>query len=102
MSETPQRINVFFRLTVAVSVVFIVTIFAIVAAAFVRGNSPLTQFLQEHGGSLIAAEVAAALFLGLLALIVDQRGIVRPTDAAEVVADPDRGLDDSSGDIPEL
>ena len=102
MSETPQRVNVFFRLTVAACAVFILTIFAMIASAFSTAQSALTQILNEHGGSLIAAEVVAALVLGLVALIVDRRAIVRQLGAEEMVHEPDRVSDELSSDNPEI
>ncbi len=74
MSDDPQRPNLFFRLVIVAGCVFLVTIFALVATIFGDPESPVARFLNKHGGTLIAAEVAATLLLGLLAMAVDRFG----------------------------
>jgi uncharacterized membrane protein YccC len=83
MSEAPERINLFFRLAVAAGAVFVITIFALVATMFGDPDAPPNRFLDRHGGTLIAVEVAVTLSLGWLAMRVDRRQIVRRMRQAE-------------------
>jgi hypothetical protein len=77
MSPTPQRTNPFFRLVIPACMVFIVTIFAMVAVPFGNPDAPPARFLDENAGKLIAYEVAAILVLGLAALFLDRRQSLR-------------------------
>lgn len=69
--------NLFFRLVVAASLVFIVTIFAWLAVDLGNPQAPPARFLNEHAPTLIAWEVAVTIALGLLALVVDRCRTVR-------------------------
>ncbi len=82
MSDKPDRLNPFFRLVVVASAIFIMTIFALVAATFGGSASPASQFINAYAGTMFAVEVAVVLVLGLLALAVDRRQILRdqPSD----------------------
>ncbi|MEO2033210.1 MAG: hypothetical protein ABGZ35_14100 [Planctomycetaceae bacterium] len=71
--ERGRELNVFFRLTVAVASVFVVTILASLSTLFGDPLSPVNQFLEQRANSLLIAEVVLILLLALLALIVDRR-----------------------------
>jgi hypothetical protein len=77
MAERRSDVNLFFRLAALSGAAFVVTIFALVAIVFSESNSPAAYYLNEHGGRMIAGEVAAILVCGLLAMAVDRRQIVR-------------------------
>lgn len=71
MSDRPTR-NPFFPLTAILSALFVLTVLATVAATFSDERAPLAKLLDRHGTTLIVIEVAAILFVGLLALTVDR------------------------------
>ncbi|HUG92965.1 MAG TPA: hypothetical protein VML55_19145 [Planctomycetaceae bacterium] len=77
MSDSSERLNLFFRLTTLAGAVFVVTILALVAAMFGDPQSPPALFLHAHGTTLIAWEVAVILAAGVLAMAVDRRQILR-------------------------
>jgi len=72
-ADRAEPVNLFFRLVVIAAGAFIVTVLASVATMFGDESAPLTQFLNQYGGFLMAGEVAATLIFGLLALITDRR-----------------------------
>jgi len=73
MSEPTHRRNPFFPLAAFASVLFIITILALVAGVLGDSRAPLAQLLDRYAGRLIAGEVAAILITGFLAMFVDRR-----------------------------
>jgi hypothetical protein len=73
MPDEPQHVNVFFRITIASGALFVLTIFALLAAALGNGEAPPARFLNEFGGWLIAGEVVVTLLAGFVAMAVDRR-----------------------------
>src|SRR5438105_1170984 len=73
MSDRARPRNLFFPLAALSSVVFIVTILALVAGVFGDQRAPLAQLLDRYAGRLLAGEVAAILITGFLAMFVDRR-----------------------------
>jgi hypothetical protein len=69
--------NPFFQLAAFSSVMFIVTILAMVAGVFGDERAPIAQFLDRYIGRVLAAEVAAILLTGFLALFIDRRQTLR-------------------------
>lgn len=72
MSLLEKRAGLLFRLTAVAGAVFVVTIFALVAALLGDPEAPPAKFLNRHGTSLIVGEVGVILVLGLLAMTVDR------------------------------
>lgn len=77
MPSAARTRNPFFHLVALLSVVFVVTILALVAAMLGDPAAPVNRFLDRHGGLLIGGEVVAILFTGLLALVLDRRQTLR-------------------------
>lgn len=77
MPDPVPRRNLFFPLAAFSSALFIITILALVAAVFGDERAPLAQLLDRYAGRLLAAEVAAILLTGFLALVVDRRQTLR-------------------------
>ncbi len=98
-SETrpPGELNFFFRLAVASSAVFIITIFALVAALFGNPQAPPAQFLNAYGGVLIAGEVGVILFVAFVAMAVDRIRTVRNAPPVVETADSEADL---SANVP--
>lgn len=74
---THSKPNPCFLLVALFSAAFVVTILALVAAMLGDPAAPVNRWLDQHGGTLIAAEVAAILATGLLALAIDRRQTIR-------------------------
>ena len=72
MPDPARPRNLFFPLAVFASVLFIVTILALVAGVFGDPRAPLAQLLDRYAGRLLAGEVAAILITGFLAMYVDR------------------------------
>jgi hypothetical protein len=68
----PEKISLLFRAVIVLAAIFCITIFAMVAALMGDGGSPAMRFLNEHGGTLIAVEVVATLFVILGAMFADR------------------------------
>ena len=73
MPDPARPRNLFFPLAALASVVFIVTILALVASVLGDSRAPLAKLLDRYAGRLIAVEVAAILVTGFLAMFVDRR-----------------------------
>jgi hypothetical protein len=90
-----KRPNMFFHLAVAASVLFILTVLALTAMIFSVPRAPLARFLNDHGGTLIAAEVAASLAFGFCAMALDRWQTLRQT------SNPADGPANASGITPD-
>jgi hypothetical protein len=75
--EPARPRNPFFPLAAFASVLFIITILALVAGVFGDPRAPLAQLLDRYAGRLLAGEVAAILITGFLAMFVDRRQAIR-------------------------
>ena len=87
-APAPSR-NLFFPLAALSSLLFIVTILALVASVFGDERAPLARLLDRYIGRILAVEVAAILITGFLAMFVDRRQTLRSQqDSAEAPHDP--------------
>ena len=75
--------NPFFGLTALLGMAFVVTIFAMVATMFGDPRSPMNQFFDQSGGSLMMAEVVGLLVAGLLAMGLDRWQTLREEKMAK-------------------
>ena len=98
MSDSPERPNLFFRLTTLAGAAFVVTILSLVAALFGDPQAPPARFLNAHGTTVIGWEVAVILFLGLLAMTVDRRQILRQVQPGKQAGSQDSSADTSGRD----
>jgi hypothetical protein len=73
MPDSTHPRNPFFPLAALSSVLFIVTILALVAGVFGESQAPVALLLDRYAGRLVAGEVAAILITGFLAMLVDRR-----------------------------
>lgn len=101
-SERPNRL---FQLVALLGAVFIVTILAMVASMLGDPRAPISRFLDEQGGNLIAIEVASLFVVGIAAMALDRHRTVRaqreeregqpsasPTESAPAEADRAAGV----------
>jgi len=95
-ADADRGMNVFFRLTVVATSVFVVTILASLSTLFGDPLSPVNVFLEQRATGILVFEVAVILTLALLALSVDRRRTLKqqatatqptPTPAPDVVTD---------------
>lgn len=75
-APAPSR-NPFFQLAAFSSVLFIVTILALVASVFGDERAPMARFLDRYIGRILAVEVVAILLTGFLALFIDRRQMLK-------------------------
>ena len=68
----PPPLNLFFRLAVVLATVFIVTVFAFVAAILGDPETPIIRTINQHGGQVVLWEVVALLIVAVLAMMLDQ------------------------------
>jgi len=96
MSNPPTGVNVLFRMTAALAAVFVVTILALVMA-MIGEPSPVANFLNDHGGAIVAVEVAATLLCALAAMTADRRQTLKEQRSEETAGtrDETEGADDS-------
>lgn len=72
-------VNVFFRLAAALVLLFVITIFALIAILFGDPQAPIARFLDHYGMQLIIGEMCAILMTGTLAMTVDRWQAVHGT-----------------------
>jgi hypothetical protein len=82
MSQTPSQSSIpprlsawrnpFFSLCAALSLAFVITVFALVATMFGNPQSPANKFLDQQGLMLIGLEVGGILISGFAAMVLDQ------------------------------
>ncbi len=66
-------VNLFFRIAAALVLIFVVTIFALIAILFGDPAAPVAKFLDRYGMQLIVGEMIAILVVGALAMTIDRR-----------------------------
>ena len=72
MPRNQNRSNVFFRLLIVVSLLFIFTVLALAATMFGDPRSPANRWLDRYGTRLIAAEVAGIIVCAVAAMTLDR------------------------------
>ena len=82
MSDETRLTNLFYRLLTFTAAAFVVTVFALVAAAFGDHQAPMNLWFNRNAGTLLSVEVALTLLLGMAAMAVDriQARRARPDD----------------------
>lgn len=73
MTSGRKPFNPFWILLTASATLFCISSLAWIAAGFGNRASPLAEFMNEHGATIIGFEAAVTVALGLLALILDSR-----------------------------
>jgi lysylphosphatidylglycerol synthetase-like protein (DUF2156 family) len=81
-----------FRLIVPATAIFIITIFALLAAPFSDQQAPIWEMLEKSGDRLLLAEFVVIIVLAVFAMAWDRRQIVKAaTASAEADAAEARG-----------
>lgn len=78
----PFGVNLFFRIAAGLVLLFVVTIFALIAILFGDPAAPISQWLDQHGMQLIIGELCAILIIGALAMTIDRWQAIRAASAA--------------------
>ncbi|MCA9083268.1 MAG: hypothetical protein KDA81_04390 [Planctomycetaceae bacterium] len=76
----------FFRLIIPVTVVFIMTILAMIASLFGDPRAPVSQWLEANGNGLLLWEFVVVVAISLLAMVVDRIRTKRGLDE-ELISD---------------
>lgn len=82
MKPPQTKPTLFFRLIVPATVVFIMTILALIASLFGNSEAPVSIWLDANGNTLLMGEFVVVLGLAILAMGIDRsrtlRGIHEP------------------------
>lgn len=70
----PGGVNVFFRIAAGLVLLFVVTIFALIAVLFGDPAAPVAKLLDQIGMPLIIGEMFAILVVGVFAMTFDRIG----------------------------
>lgn len=84
MKPPRTRPSLLFRLIVPVTVVFIMTVLALIASLFGNPDAPVSQWLDVWGNRLLLWEFVAVLVVSLLAMTIDRVRTLRGLDEAPV------------------
>lgn len=77
MTEKPAPLNIFYRLVLIASALFVITIFAMIANLMGDPEAPATSLIDRYSGLALFVEFIAVLVFGFLAMAVERREIVR-------------------------
>ncbi len=78
--SSPKRASILFQLTAFSSVLFIMTVLAMIATVFGDQSAPAAKHFNRHVGKVIAIEVGATLLLGFAAMTQDRRQTLTERD----------------------
>ncbi len=96
MRPPQTKPTLFFRLIVPATVVFIMTILALIAALFGDPSAPVSIWLDANGNKLLAWEFCIVLALAFLAMGIDRsrtlRGIHEPPIEHDTKAPDDHSV----------
>ncbi len=79
----PFGVNLFFRIAAGLVLLFVVTIFALIAILFGDPAAPISKWLDQNGMQLIIGEMCAILITGALAMTVDRWQALQPPSPTE-------------------
>ena len=79
--------TLFFRLVIPTTVVFILTIFALIASVFGDPEAPVARWLDANGNSLLLWELVVVFGLSVLAMSADRFRTLRGRDEPSVSVD---------------
>jgi len=95
-TNSPRKANVLFRAAAVLAAAFCATVLALVATTFGGGGAPVAKFLNEHGGKIIAVEVAATLCCAWGAMMLDRWHTLRDERARQVAESVNPAGDDET------
>lgn len=80
MKPPRTRTSLLFRLIVPATVVFILTILALIASVFGTAEAPISKWLDAHANQLLIWELVAVVGLSLIAMTIDRIRTLRGID----------------------
>lgn len=92
MKPPRTKPSLFFRLVVPATVVFILTILALIATIFGNPEAPVSQWLDRNGNQLLKWELLIVVGLSLLAMTIDRIRTLRGIDEEPLPSDNDTGV----------
>ena len=84
MKPPRTKPSLFFQLVIPATVVFILTILALIANVFGNPDAPVAQWLDNNGNSLLLWEFVTVLVLSFVAMFVDRQRTLRGIDEQPV------------------
>ena len=85
MKPPRSKPSLLFRLVIPATVVFILTILALIASLFGNPDAPLSQWLEAHGDAILIWEFAIVLTFAVLAMVIDRWRILHGIEETHVV-----------------
>jgi hypothetical protein len=79
----PLHVNLFYRLAAGLVVLFVITIFAMIANLLGNPKAPVARFLDQYALHLIVCETIGILISGTLAMTVERQQALRQSQFAE-------------------
>jgi len=93
MKPPQTRPSLIFRLVIPATVIFILTILALIASLFGDPRAPVSQWLEAHGNALLIWEFVIVLAIAVLAMTIDRWRILHGVEETAVLSpqpnDPD-------------
>ena len=93
MKPPQTRPSLIFRLVIPATVIFILTILALIASLFGDPRAPVSQWLEAHGNALLIWEFVIVLAIAVLAMTIDRWRILHGVEETAVLPpqpnDPD-------------
>ncbi|MDB5384431.1 MAG: hypothetical protein JWM11_77 [Planctomycetaceae bacterium] len=74
------HVNLFYRLAAGLVVLFVITVFAMIANLLGNPKAPIAKFLDQYALHLIACETIGILIAGALAMTVDRWQALRDAE----------------------
>lgn len=97
MKPPRTKASLLFRLIVPATVVFIMTILALIACLFGNPDAPISKWLNENGNQILAWEFVTVLVLSFVAMAYDRIQTLRGFDE-EPVAPAGREVSNGESD----
>ncbi|MCP4785025.1 MAG: hypothetical protein GY903_17635 [Fuerstiella sp.] len=98
MKPPQTRPSFLFRLVIPATVIFILTILALIASIFGDPQAPVSQWLEAHGDDLLIWELIAVLVVAVLAMTVDRWRSLHGIEEAPVAPSQPTGSDTEDQD----
>lgn len=86
MKPPRTKPSLLFRLIVPATVLFIMTVLALIAGMFGDPQAPVAVWLDRHGNQLLIWEFFGVLILSFLAMAIDRYRTLRGLDEESVAA----------------
>lgn len=86
MKPPRTKPSLLFRLIVPATVIFILTVLALIASVFSDPHAPVARWLEANGNQLLLWEFVGVLVLAFLAMAVDRVRTLRGIDEGRLTS----------------